>query len=396
MVTKTILVALAILAIFGIFNTRPLASQDGQQQSRPFTPGTCGRVDPTYIRTAEVTGGQPMFLQPSEMAAAGHLMRSSVSSSSDALLYATAHLGGQKRSYSIPVDTTVKSVTFTLSFDAPGTKMTLMRPSGSNVVSGGRVEISEWTCGRIVTVDSPDKGEWRIELTGTGRFWLRVEVNSELYLLTTGFMYLGGRPGHEGYFRIPGQPLLGGPQLLRVTVSGALQSAGFRFVSAAGETIQAIHMEEGNSSGDNHEYMGTVSLPSQPFRVAVSGRDGNGLPFERWSLPQFHATTVQIQSSDFPEEVAAGSTAQLEFIVDNYGASDTFLIIAVDSTGTILQAQPAQLTIPQKGSAKVAVPLSVSADSRAGTRITVTITAASTSNPEITNGISEELSVAGR
>jgi hypothetical protein len=95
-----------------------------------------------------------MFLQPSEIAVAGHLMRSSVSSSNDAVLYATAHLGGQKRSFSVPVDTTVKSVTFTLSFDAPGTKMTLQRPSGSAVVSGGGVEISEWTCWRIITVDS--------------------------------------------------------------------------------------------------------------------------------------------------------------------------------------------------------------------------------------------------
>jgi len=372
------------------------SAQTGQEQSRPFTPGTCGRVDPTYIRTAEVTGGQPMFLQPSEIAVAGHLMRSTVSSNADALLYATAHLGGQKRSFSVPIDTTVKSVTFSLSFDAPGTKMTLQRPSGSAVVSGGGVEISEWTCGRIVTVDSPDKGEWRVELSGTGRFWLRVEANSELYLLTAGFMYLGGRPGHEGYFRIPGQPLFGRPQLLRVTVSGALQSTEFRLVSAAGETIQPIRMEGGDSSGDNHEYMGTVSLPSQPFRVAVSGRDGNGLPFERWYLSQFHATTVQIQSPDFPDEVAAGSTSQLEFIVNNYGASDTFQILAVDSTGTILQAQPAQLMIPENGTARVIVPLKIAADKPAGTSVTVTMTATSTSNPEITNGISQELSVSAK
>lgn len=385
-----------MLLSLGLFWGSPLTAQTGQEQSRPFTPGTCGRVDPTYIRTAEVTGGQPMFLQPSEIAAAGHLMRSTVSSNADALLYATAHLGGQKRSYSIPIDTTVKSVTFSLSFDAPGTKMTLQRPSGSAVVSGGGVEISEWTCGRIVTVDSPDKGTWRVELSGTGRFWLRVEVNSELYLLTAGFMYLGGRPGHEGYFRIPGQPLFGRPQLLRVTLTGSLQSAEFRFVSAAGETIQAIRMEGGDSSGDNHEYRGTVTLPSEPFRVAVSGRDGNGLPFERWYLSQFHATTIQIQSPDFPDEVAAGSTSQLEFIVNNYGASDTFQIIAVDSTGTILQAQPAQLMIPQNGTAKVIVPLSIAADKPAGTSITVIMTATSTSNPEITNGISPELSVGGR
>ena len=394
--TTTIQIAMAAFTIFGLSFTRPLHAQDGQQQSRPFTPGTCGRVDPTYIRTAEATGGQPMFLQPSEMAAAGHLMRSSVSSSSDALLYATAHLGGQERSYSVPVDTTVKSGTFTLSFDAPGTKMTLQRPSGSAVVSGGGVEISEWTCGRIITVDSPDKGAWRVDLSGTGRFWLRVEVNSELYLLTAGFMYLGGRPGHEGYFRIPDQPLFGRPQLLRVTLSGALQSAEFRFVSASGDTLEPFRMEAGASSGDDHEYMGTVTLPPQPFRVAVSGRDGNGLAFERWYLPQFHATTVQIQVPDIPDEIAAGSTHQLAFIVNNYGASDTFQVVAVDSMGTILQAQPAQLTLAPNASATVNVPLQIPAGKPAATSVTVTMTVASVSNPEITNGISLELSLASR
>ena len=393
---RSLLAVLTAIPVLAAATVRLAPAQTGQQQSRPFTPGSCGRVDPTYIRTAELTGGQPMFLQPSEMAAAGHLMRSSVSSSSDALLYATAHLAGQKRSFAVPIDTTVKSVTFSLSFDAPGTKMTLQQPSGSAVVSGGGVGISEWTCGRIVTVNSPDKGVWRVELSGTGRFWLRAEANSELYLLTAGFMYLGGRPGHEGYFRIAGQPIAGRPQLLRVTLSGALQSAEFRFVSAAGETIQAIRMEGGDSSGDDHEYMGTVSLPSQPFRVAVSGRDGSGLPFERWYLPQFHATTIQIQSPDFPEEIAAGTSRQVAFIVNNYGASDTFQIIAVDSTGTVLQAQPAQLVIPENGTANVIVPLKIAADKPAGTSVTVTLTATSTSNPEITNGISQELSVSGK
>ena len=176
--------------------TRPLSAQTGQQRLRPFTPGTCGRVDPTYIRIAEATGGQPMFLQPSEMAAAGHLMRETTSSSSDALLYATAHLGGQSREYTIPIDSALKRVTFSLSFDAPGTKMTLLRPSGAAVTSGeGGVEISEWTCGRIITIGSPEKGNWRVQLSGTGRFWLRVMARGDLYILSVEFVQLDGTSG---------------------------------------------------------------------------------------------------------------------------------------------------------------------------------------------------------
>jgi hypothetical protein len=128
----------------------------------------------------------------------------------------------------------------------------------------------------------------------------------------------------------------------------------------------------------------------------VSGRDENGLPFERWYLPQFRATTVEIVPPDSFDEVIAGSTQQLEFTLRNHGASDTFQIIAVDSTGTILQAQPAQLMIPPNASAIVIVPLKVAADRPAGTSVTVTMTATSTSNPEVSNGISVEFSVSGR
>jgi len=105
---------------------------------------------------------------------------------------------------------------------------------------------------------------------------------------------------------------------------------------------------------------------------------------------------VEIVPPDRFEEVAAGTIHTLVFTLRNHGASDTFQIIAVDSTGIILQAQPAQLMIPQNGSAKVTVPLNIAADKPAGSGVTVTMTATSTSNPEITNGMSLELSVAGR
>ena len=96
-----------IVAILTVSLAQPcaFAAQTGQQNSRRFAPGTCGPVDPTYVHLAEQTGGQPMFLQPSEVAVAGHLMRETTGNSSDALLYATSHLGGQTREYIVPIDT---------------------------------------------------------------------------------------------------------------------------------------------------------------------------------------------------------------------------------------------------------------------------------------------------
>lgn len=371
-----------------------ISAQSGQQQSRPFAPGTCGPVDPSYIRIAEQTGGQPMFLQPSEMAAAGHLMRETTSSNSDALLYATAHLRGQAREYTVPIDTTITRVTFSLSFDAPGTKLTIDRPSGAAVTSGeGGVEFSEWTCGRIVTVGSPEKGAWQVRLSGTGRFWLRVTGQSDLYILNAEFVRLGGRPGHEGYFRIAGQPLAGRPQTLRTTLSGALRSAEFKLVDAGGEVIVPVEANEAGSDPEDHEHIGTLTLPLQPFRVAVSGLDANGLAYQRMFLTQFRASTVEIALRGSREDVRPGSATTLPFVVENHGASDTFQILAVDSTGTILAAEPARIILGPGAQTVVKIPLNVPGEKPPGSSFAVTVTVTSTSQPEISNGTSVEFTV---
>lgn len=337
-----------------------------------------------------------MFLQPSEMAAAGHLMREATVKNADTVLYATAHLRDQSREFGVPIDSTVKRVTFSLSFDAPGTKLTLLRPSGAAVTSGeSGVEFTAWTCGRIVTIGSPEKGKWRVQLSGTGRFWLRVAAETELYVLRVEFVRLGGRPGHEGYFKIPGQPLAGRPQTLQATISGALQSAEFKLVSTDAETIQPISVKEEGSGPEDHEYLGTVILPHQPFRVAISGLDGSGLPFQRMYSTQFLGTTVEIGPSDGYEDLRAGTTNTLTFVVRNHGESGSFRFMAVDNRGSILPTVPPQAAIAAGGSAEVNVDVLVPAGTLRGTGVTVTITATSTADPETNNGASVELSVGG-
>src|SRR5689334_13980979 len=68
------------------------------QQQQPTTPlQSCGRADPTYIRTASETGGIPMFFQPSEVAKSFHLIRESTLNNVSTVLWATGSLGAQPR-----------------------------------------------------------------------------------------------------------------------------------------------------------------------------------------------------------------------------------------------------------------------------------------------------------
>lgn len=158
--------------------------QTGQGQSRPFAPGKCGPVDPTYIRTANLSGGMPLFLQPSELGQISSLIGAGLSSNTDGVLWATGKLAGRPREFEVPIDSTVKEANFAFSFDTQGNTVTLLRPSGAAVVAGEQgVEIGEWRCGRIFNVTVPESGFWRVQLKGSGTFWARVQQGSAAFVV---------------------------------------------------------------------------------------------------------------------------------------------------------------------------------------------------------------------
>lgn len=105
-----------------LFLIAAVFSDPGQEsnRSRRFGPDACGPVDPSYIRLANETGGQPMFLQPSEIAQSGHFMRESSGQNHVTLLWASAQLQGATREFRIPVDSTIDRLTFVASHDTKG------------------------------------------------------------------------------------------------------------------------------------------------------------------------------------------------------------------------------------------------------------------------------------
>src|SRR5271157_4893732 len=128
-------------------------------RSRAFGPDACGPADPAYIRTANETGGIPMFLQRSEAAKALHLVRESTRNNVSTVFWATGTLDGKLQTITIPVDSVTKRITFTFSMDTKGNQLTLTEPSGATITEGSAsAEITELNCGRIVTVSAPEAG----------------------------------------------------------------------------------------------------------------------------------------------------------------------------------------------------------------------------------------------
>ena len=247
----------------------------------------CPKADPSFIHAANETGGIPMFLLRSEAAKSFQLVRESTRSNVSTVFWATGSLR-QSEIKDFPTDSLTQRMTIAVSFDTEGGSVSISPPGGASISPG--VPNVEWTplnCGAIVTVTTPRPGNWRVEMRGSGRFWLEVKAQSSLFIVTAEFVRPGGRPGHEGLFPIDGQLVPESMATLR-TVMGLAGSrtSQFRLIGESGEPLQEVAMQPVNS--ENEEFIGSLKVPSVPFRVAVFGIDTNGLPYQRLLPKLFH------------------------------------------------------------------------------------------------------------
>src|SRR5258707_11796803 len=345
-----------------------LGQQEPSNRSRVFGPDACGPADPAYIHTANETGGIPMFLQRSEAAKAFHLVRESTRNNVSTVFWATGTLDGKPEAITIPVDSVTKRITFTFSVDTKGDQLKLTQPSGGAITQGSAsTEVTELNCGRILTVSSPEAGEWRAEITGTGRYWMEAQAQSDIYFVGVEFVKTGGRPGHEGLFRIQGQPLAGTPATLQASVSAnATKTTEFDLVTEGGQAIQKLQMHAVNSDREFLEFVGSVDLPNVPFRVALIGRDSNDKHYQRFFSNLFHAEGVEVSAKLDFDELAAGSTKQVTVTQRNIGFPRTFKLTVTDAHQFVSKVEPKELALGAGDSGTIRVDLTVPTGTSSG------------------------------
>jgi hypothetical protein len=243
-------------------------------------------------------------------------------------------------------------------------------------------------------VSSPEAGEWRAEITGTGKYWLEAEAQSDSFFVAVEFVKEGGRPGHEGLFRIQGQPLAGTPATLQASLSaGTTKSAELYLVTERGETIQKLEIHAVNSDREFLELVGSVDLPAVPFRVAVTGQDTNGKQFQRFYSSLFHAESVELSPKLDFDELTPGSTRQVAFTVRNIGFPRTFKMTVTDAHKFVSKVEPKELAIGAGESGSVRVDLTLLTAHAPGIGDDLVIVAASTAGPPTSNSSVVHLSV---
>ena len=269
------------IALASVLFAAALAAQPQPQHTQPGWPCVPGRaVDPTYVELAERTGGQLFLFDRSEAGRSLVLMRET-GKHEEVVFRATGTLPAGSREFQFPIDTTVESLLFAISLQCVQA-VSIYRPSGAELRSSEPgVEDNVYRAGRIVIQSRPETGVWRVRLAGAGIFSAVVQARSSIALDAAEFVELGGRPGHEGYFPLKMPARLNVPQLLSVRLKAPPGAAVFYMVNAAGETLQQLDLRSESDSGDDREFVGSVTPAHATFRVIVEGRDASGFWYQR-------------------------------------------------------------------------------------------------------------------
>jgi hypothetical protein len=363
-----------------------------------LTFGSCSPIDPAYYAIAAETGGQLYELArtAAETEKIFGLVNPYVVGTPKPVFFGRGAIGGA-RNIDLPIDPAAVSLQVSAAVSA-GSTVRVFDPSGRELALGQPgVTITSVTGGSLFAVSAPASGVWRVALAGPGNFDLSVTADSPIELNRFQFVETRGRDGHTGLFPIKSQPLAGALQQGRATVLGPVGSANFRLVSEAGDPIADLPTTSGGELNSD-EWLLTFQLPTERFRVQVSGLDTGGRAYTRTYPELFLGRTVKVEAlgGGFGN-FAPGLSTVVRFLVTNLGAADTFAITAVDERGFIRPATPASATLGPNQSRTIDVPVVIPSNAAVGTTNNISLSArgASSANGTVFTQVVRATSIPG-
>jgi hypothetical protein len=250
---------------------RALSAQTGQEGPRPEWPCVPGRaVDPAYLETSESTGGQLFLFQKGEVAQAGPVMSASYTHPAT-IVRAVGTLSGS-REFEFPVDSTVESLLVLVSLRCRSA-IGVFRPNGAEMIAANSAQSLDLQAGKILRIDNPEPGAWKLRLAGSGLFVLSVLAQSPIHV--SGVTFLNPTEDPPAPHR---QPRLGASEAARISVSGEVTGLKFLLAGASGEALGAGAIEP---QSPERPYSVPFTLSWERFRVRMTGVDASGWPVLR-------------------------------------------------------------------------------------------------------------------
>ena len=206
------------------------------------------RADPAVIRISEASGGQVLLLSPQEIAHPA-IANAQARFSDQTILRASGTLTGRVHEFTAPVERGVRALQFTVFAECVKT-VTVTAPSGAEA-EGVRL-----SSGRIVIVDGPEPGVWKVKLSGTGYYSAIAQAKGAIVLDLPEFDPAAGK--------------------IEAHLGGEFGLAQFLLLARDGSVVEPLAMERLGP-----EFRGALEAPAEPFRIAVEGKDTAGFAFRR-------------------------------------------------------------------------------------------------------------------
>lgn len=346
-------------------------------------------IDPAYISIVEATGGQLFLLDAKDLGQSlEQLITPQLSGDFVTITRINGNLDEGPKNLIIPVDSTITKLFISISSMGTIDPVTLTRPSGAKVTLGDPgVKFTNISSGIFMTIDNPESGKWRVSISGSGKFNIAAKANSPLDLYIFEFVEKITLRGWDSYAPISGQPTTGASATGKATLIGPFKTAMFHLVDDAGNIVQAIDFSPELPGAPSSPFVGPITLPNTPFRIAVSGVDANGTEYERLFSNLFQAQSVEViidPTTNFLE-LPSGATTTFKFNVHNLGDAGTFQIAAADNLGFAQPPNPNQLTLGTGETKSFQVDVAVPAGVANGASLSLTVTATSATNPDLAN-----------
>jgi hypothetical protein len=253
-----------------------LFAQTGSRQQAPASRGSwpCGgRVDASYFNVAEGTGGHIFLLAPFELADSAPLLLA-VDRHPQTIFRLAGSITPGVHEFRIPIDGTVESVLFSISVQCLQ-NADILGPSGVPATGDGVADYSNFRAERMTVVEHPQVGTWTIRAGGSGIAGVMVQARSDIALANVEFAPASG----TAFSTIPSA---GVENLVRFHVRGDVQELQASIVNGSFKTLARLPL---TADENERTYTARFTPGSAGFRIAITGRDAQGLPFQRVAAP---------------------------------------------------------------------------------------------------------------
>jgi hypothetical protein len=260
------------LAAAGILATATLVAAQQQQTPNPRAGFPCGaRLDPSYFRVAEGSGGHLLLLAPEEIGDSAALL-TAFGDHPHTIFRLAGSMTPGLHEFTVPVDSTVESVLFSISVQCLQTA-DVVRPSGGPAIGDDVTDLPNFRAQRMLIVRRPEPGTWTIRAAGSGISGVVVQARSPIGMSQPEFA-----PAQSTTFTVI--PSAGVEHTLRVRVSGHVSDLRASLVSGQFISLAELPLSQSETDGI---YLSHVTPGAEAFRVVVTGKDENGVAFQRMS-----------------------------------------------------------------------------------------------------------------